>query len=330
MSDLPEDAKNEETTEAQGAGDSREDQVATEPGESTAAAEPSTADSANDAGPSASDTPAAEETPAETDAAAEIAADASEESPATTDDAGEPADTSAEDDDSSVADTPETGDVAAEASEEEVAETPAEEVKPKPAPPKSGLLEFIEEPEEDPDAEKDWYILKVAVNREPTIAAALQRRVKMHGLEQYFGDIIVPTEEQTEFTKAGKKRKVKKKLYPGYIVVNMAINDETWFLVRETGGIGDFTGAAGKPAPLQKHEIERILNITNPKPEAEGETHNISHKIGDRVRVNEGYFQNFEGVVDSIDINSGRVTVLITIFNRTAPVELEHWHIEAV
>jgi len=221
-----------------------------------------------------------------------------------------------------------------ESAEDEAAEEEAAEEEAAPAAvaaPRSGPLELIEEPEVDIEAEKDWYILKVSVNREPTIAAALQRRVKMEGLEHYFGEIIVPTEEQTEFTKAGKKRKVKKKLYPGYIVVNMAINDETWFLVRETSGIGDFTGAAGKPAPLQKHEIDRILNISHPKPDAEGgETHVISHKIGDRVRVNEGYFQNFEGVVDSIDLNSGRVTVLITIFNRTAPVELEHWHIEAV
>ena len=87
----------------------------------------------------------------------------------------------------------------------------------------------------------DWYILKVQSNREDSIRDGLQRRVAIAGLDDYFGEIIVPTEMVTEF-KGGKKRVVKRKLYPGYIVVHMEINDDTWFLVRETPGIGDFTG----------------------------------------------------------------------------------------
>ena len=95
----------------------------------------------------------------------------------------------------------------------------------------------------------DWYILKVQTNREESIADALQRKIAIEGLDQYFGEIIVPTEKVTEF-KAGKKKVVKRKLYPGYIVVHMAINDDTWFVVRETPGIGDFTGSGGKPTPM--------------------------------------------------------------------------------
>ena len=97
-----------------------------------------------------------------------------------------------------------------------------------------------------PTGKRDWYILKVQSNREDSIREALQRRVKIQGLDEFFGDIIVPIEKVTEF-KNGKKRVVKRKLYPGYIVVNMELNDDTWFLVRETGGIGDFTGSGGKP-----------------------------------------------------------------------------------
>ena len=137
------------------------------------------------------------------------------------------------------------------------------------------------------------------------------------GLIRYFGEILVPTEDVREFTKSGKQRIVKRKLYPGYIVVNMMINDDSWFLVRETSGIGDFTGAAGKPAPLSQEEIDRIISTTKPEEEEDGEENiktSIRFKVGDRVRVKEGYFQNYEGEVSSIDERNGRVTVMINIF----------------
>ena len=172
----------------------------------------------------------------------------------------------------------------------------------------------------------DWYILKVQSNREDSIAAGLQRRVKISGLEESFEEIIVPVEMVTEF-KGGKKRIVKKKLYPGYIVVHMVINDETWFLVRETPGIGDFTGAAGQPTPMLPSEVSRII----PK-EEDVETREPKLKIGvspgDQVKINEGTFENFEGDIDTIDEMNGRVTVMINIFGRSTPVELEYWQIE--
>lgn len=183
--------------------------------------------------------------------------------------------------------------------------------------------------EEEPDP--CWYILKVQVNREDSIKDALLRRVKLEGLERYFLDVVVPTEDVAEFTKTGKRRVVKRKLYPGYIMVNMIVTDDTWFLVRETPGIGDFTGSAGKPTPMDPRDVERILNLG--RPEEEGETQvrtAIPFKVGDRVRVKEGYFQNFEGDVESIDEANGRVTVMINIFGRSTPVELEHWQIENV
>lgn len=192
-------------------------------------------------------------------------------------------------------------------------------------------LEFINEDEDTQDLTFDWYILKVAVNREDSIKDALQRRVKMNGLEPYFKDIVVPTEDVKEFTKTGKPRVVKRKLYPGYILINMSINDETWFVVRETPGIGDFTGAGGKPTPMLQKDVDRILKLSRPAEEAPGAVKTaIPFKKGDRVRVKEGYFQNFEGDVDVIDEANGRVTVLVNIFGRSAPVELDHWQIENV
>jgi transcriptional antiterminator NusG len=193
-------------------------------------------------------------------------------------------------------------------------------------------LEFIDESVSSEDLKFDWYILKVAVNREDSIKEALLRRVKMNGLEKYFQDVVVPTEDVKEFTKTGKPRVVKKKLYPGYILINMAINDESWFVVRETPGIGDFTGAGGKPSPMAQKDVDRILKLSRPVEEGEASIVKtaIPFKKGDRVRVKEGYFQNFEGDVDVIDEASGRVTVLVNIFGRPTPVELDHWQMENV
>ena len=192
-------------------------------------------------------------------------------------------------------------------------------------------LEFIDESQEDEDLKFDWYILKVQVNREDSIKDALLRRVKMEGKDKYFREIVVPTEDMAEFTKTGKRKIIKKKIYPGYILVNMAINDETWFLVRETPGIGDFTGSAGKPTPMLQQDVDRILRTSKVIEDEEGAVRTaIPFKSGDRVRVKEGYFQNFEGDVDAIDQANGRVTVMINIFGRSTPVELEHWQIEKV
>ena len=180
---------------------------------------------------------------------------------------------------------------------------------------------------EHPDM--DWYILKVAFNREDSIRDALDKRVKMNGLEEYFADIVVPTEDVVEFTRAGKRRIIKRKLLPGYLMVRMVINDDTWFLVRETTGISDFTGAAGKPMPMDPVDVERFIK----KADAEGDEEQpmktaIPFKQGDRVRVKEGNFQNQEGEVDSVDEANGRVTVIINIFGRSVPMELDHWQIE--
>ena len=213
------------------------------------------------------------------------------------------------------------------AAEESEVEEPEVEEPFVPAEP----LEFIDESEEEGDLKFDWYILKVQVNREDSIKDALLRRVKMEGKEKYFREIVVPTEDMAEFTKTGKRKIVKKKIYPGYILVNMAINDETWFLVRETPGIGDFTGSAGKPTPMLQHDVDRILRTSKVIEDEAGQVRTaIPFKSGDRVRVKEGYFQNFEGDVDAIDQANGRVTVMINIFGRSTPVELEHWQIEKV
>jgi transcriptional antiterminator NusG len=174
----------------------------------------------------------------------------------------------------------------------------------------------------------DWYILKVQSNRERTIAEALERKMRIEGLDRFFDQVIVPTEKVTEF-KGGKKKVVERKLYPGYIVVHMHINDDTWFAVRETSGVGDFTGAGGKPSPMQANEVARIIQ-TEEEETSESPKLDIRFSTGDKVKVKEGNFESFEGEVNTIDEASGRVTVMINIFGRSTPVELEYWQIEAV
>ena len=191
-------------------------------------------------------------------------------------------------------------------------------------------LDLETDSDDEDDLKRQWYILKVQVNREDSIRQALQRRFLRDGLERYFGDVIVPTEDVAEFTKSGKRRIVKRKLYPGYIMVHMAINDDTWFVVRETPGIGDFTGSGGRPTPMDAADVERILKVGKPEEEAGDTTVRaaIPFAPSDQIRVKEGNFQNFEGTVETIDEAKGHVTVLFSIFGRPTPVELPHWQIE--
>ena len=212
-------------------------------------------------------------------------------------------------------DTPDAGEPAAAetpTTEGESTETVTEAASEAPAPPPPAPVEENKPASEPQEGGKmDWYILKVAFNREDSIADALRKRVKMEGMAEFFGEIVVPTEDVATFTRAGQRRVSKRKLLPGYIMVNMLINDDTWFLVRETNGISDFTGAAGKPMPM-----EAPIKI------------GIPFKVGDRVRVKEGNFENQEGDVDAVDEANGRITVIINIFGRSVPMELDHWQVE--
>ncbi|TWT88142.1 hypothetical protein Mal64_16140 [Pseudobythopirellula maris] len=190
----------------------------------------------------------------------------------------------------------------------------------------AGPIEMDDDDEEE--IRHDWYILKVQSNRERTSAVALKRKVAIEGIDHLFGEIIVPTEKVTEF-KNGKKKIVERKIWPGYIAVQMHVNDDTWFAIRETAGIGDFTGASGKPAPMQPHEIAMILHQEEEETEDTPKL-NIKFAVGDKVKVKDGNFENFEGDVDSIDPQSGKVTVMISIFGRSTPVELEYWQVETL
>jgi transcriptional antiterminator NusG len=206
--------------------------------------------------------------------------------------------------------------------------TPAELADPFSGSEDAAPVEVATDDEEKPVGDMQWFILKVQSNREDSIRDTLLRRISMQGMDKWFGEVIVPKEQVTEF-KSGKKRVVWRKLYPGYILVNMILNDETWYLVRETGGIGDFTGSAGRPSPMLPQDVAKLLNKTEEKAD-EAPRLKIAFKKGDRVKINEGTFENFEGEVEAIDEANGRVTVMLSIFGRSTPVDIEYWQIETV
>jgi transcriptional antiterminator NusG len=189
-------------------------------------------------------------------------------------------------------------------------------------------VSVAEDEEAAPVGDMQWYILKVQSNREDSVRETLMRRINLAGLDRWFGEVVVPKEQVTEF-KSGKKRVVSRKLYPGYILVNMILNDDTWYLVRETSGIGDFTGSAGRPSPMLPQDVAKLLRKTEEKAE-EAPRLKISFKKGDRVKINEGTFENFEGEVEAIDEANGRVTVMLSIFGRSTPVDIEYWQIEQI
>jgi transcription termination/antitermination protein NusG len=176
----------------------------------------------------------------------------------------------------------------------------------------------------------DWFVLRVASNKESYVRETLLRKVQIEGLQHLVGRIMVPT-EKTKTLKGGKQKVSETKLYPGYVFVEMKLEpdgripQDVFFLIKETTGVGDFVGTAGRPTPMAPHEVEKML-FDSRRPE-ETPTVKMEFAKGDHVTINEGPFQSYEGTVDEVVPEKGLVRVLVTIFGRQAPVELEYWQI---
>ncbi len=172
-----------------------------------------------------------------------------------------------------------------------------------------------------------WYVLRVQSGRETKIREAIERRVASAGLKEKVDTVLVPTETVSEI-KGGKRRVTKKKIFPGYLVLHMQMNEDVWYAIRDTPGVGDFLGAHGKPTLMEPHEVEKILGEMQTG--AEKPKLKIEFQKGDSVKVKEGPFENFEGIVDEVQPTKGVVKVIVTIFGRPTPVELEYWQVEPV
>ncbi|MAE75348.1 MAG: transcription termination/antitermination factor NusG [Planctomycetes bacterium] len=173
----------------------------------------------------------------------------------------------------------------------------------------------------------NWYIIRVQVGREERIRQNLLRRVKQEGLEDRVPEVLLPVETVSDI-KAGKRRVTKRKLYPGYLMVQMDLDDSVWFMLKDTPGFGDFVGGGGQPVPMSPDEIDRILDQMQESKEKPRLS--ITFKKGDRVKVKQGHFENFDGTVEDVNLDKGIVKVIVTIFGRATPVELEYWEIEQV
>ena len=172
-----------------------------------------------------------------------------------------------------------------------------------------------------------WFVLRVASGQEDRVRRSLEARVKAKGLEESIPRILVPSETVTEM-KNGKKRTIKRKIYPGYVIVEMEMAESTWFLIRETPGVGDFIGSHGKPEPMSQEEVDKLLGQV--QKETEKPKLKIEFSAGDAVKIKDGPFENYDGVIDEVDATKGSVKGIITVFNRPTSVELGYWQVEAI
>ena len=176
-----------------------------------------------------------------------------------------------------------------------------------------------------------WYVLRVQSNREMYVKEALQQKVQMEGVSDIIGRIEVPV-ERVKRIRGNKQTVHLRKLYPGYVFMEMEptedgrAQEKAWFMIKETSGVGDFISTEGIPTPMRDTDVAKML-LEAEKPE-EAPSIKVEFKKGDRIKIREGAFENFEGVVDSIDPERGIVKVIVTIFGRSTPLDIEYWQVE--
>jgi len=181
----------------------------------------------------------------------------------------------------------------------------------------------------EPD-NKHWYVVKVQSGREESIKDAIERRVKIEGLEKYFGQIVIPVEKITELRK-GRRYVKTRKLYPGYLMVQVEYNENILYLFRETSGVGDFVGGTlnKPPQPMKPNEVEKMIRLTDDGPKQDAPVKPRFERF-DRVKIRDGAFSGMEGEVKDLLEAKGHVRVEVTIFGRPVSVELEYWQVEPV
>jgi transcriptional antiterminator NusG len=171
-----------------------------------------------------------------------------------------------------------------------------------------------------------WYVVHAYSGFEKKVAASLKERIELHGMQDRFGEILVPTEEVVEM-RGGQKRRSERKFFPGYVLVEMELNDETWHLVKETPRVMGFIGGkADQPAPLSDAEANAILDRVAAG--SEKATPKTIFEPGEIVRVIDGPFNDFNGVVEEVNYDKSRLQVAVTIFGRSTPVELDFGQVE--
>lgn len=171
-----------------------------------------------------------------------------------------------------------------------------------------------------------WYVVHTLTGKEYTAKKALENQlVNDSEKKKFIGNILIPTEKVAE-VREGEKKITERKFFPGYILIEMDLNDKSWYLVKNTPGISGFVGTKTRPVPLAEEEVQEILQQT--KESKEKPVPKILFKQGEAVRVKDGPFKNFAGTIEEANLEKGKVKVMISIFGRPTPVELEAWQIE--
>lgn len=217
------------------------------------------------------------------------------------------------------ADTVEAAEVAtpAPALETETSNVPAE------APEAEAESDEGGTPPEEPDDGRRWYVVHCYSGYENKVRHNLEQRIETMGMKDRIFDVVVPTEEEIE-VKDGKRRTIERRVFPGYILVQMILSEESWYVVRNTPGVTGFVGMGNEPTPLRPEEVAQIIR----RMEAEAPRVKVTYKAGQKVRIIDGPFNDFIGTVDEIDMERAKVRVMVSFFGRETPVELDFLQVE--
>jgi transcriptional antiterminator NusG len=189
-------------------------------------------------------------------------------------------------------------------------------------------VEEDEEPEEQfliPDDGRAWYVVHCYSGYENKVRHSIEQRIETMDMQDKIFDVVVPTEEEIEI-KDGKRRTVERRVFPGYILVQMLMSEDSWYVVRNTPGVTGFVGMGNEPTPLRPDEVAKIMN----RMEAEAPKVKFDFQIGEKVRIGTGPFADFIGTVSEIDADRAKVRVMVSFFGRETPVELDFLHVEKV
>jgi len=178
---------------------------------------------------------------------------------------------------------------------------------------------------QDVDEDRGWYVIHCYSGYENKVRHNLEQRIETMGMKNEIFDVVIPTQEEIE-VRDGKRRSIERHVFPGYVLVNMRMSEDSWYVVRNTPGVTGFVGMGNDPIPLRPEEVAQILK----RMEAEAPTIKVTYKPGEKVRIVDGPFNDFHGTVDEIDMDRSKVRVMVNFFGRSTPVELDFLQVEKV
>ncbi len=182
-----------------------------------------------------------------------------------------------------------------------------------------------ESEQEEPDDDRAWFVVHCYSGYENKVRHNLEQRIESMGMKDKIFDVVIPTQEEIE-VRDGKRRSIERHVFPGYVLVNMVLTEESWYVVRNTPGVTGFVGMGNDPIPLRPEEVSQILR----RMEADAPTIKVTYKPGEKVRIIDGPFNDFHGTVAEIDMDRTKVRVLVNFFGRETPVELDFLQVEKV